>query len=297
VVFTKNRTQLHVASAELLGCHGIAPPDEWVQLRVRYGQLLAMEFPCRDRLVDEMLHPTGADVAILRASALAEAASVYQGILGDVTQIVDNHVHNRMIEVYDTIAAKNYGAASRKFNQLCGEFVDLTKLVDVDAAADAVVGVDEKKRRAWLKAEGVAGELSEWANVLLAAAHLNNMSPEDDPDTTAIPLCVRNCEQLHRRKLWTAWETSGTRTGRWGPLIAAGAKLAAAEHPEGIESYRRPQPMGIRFAPVAALGGGHHPEPFDPEDVEHQTLLERIRTKVVGVGASVPATTDEWSTD
>jgi hypothetical protein len=99
--------------------------------------------------------------------------------------------------------------------------------------------------------------------VLYAAALLAGTPDNEDDDQLRIPLVVANVSDLHRRRLWEAWDAGG-RCGRWSALHRINAKIAAASKPEKVEPYARPRPMIQRNR--VNVHGGYSTEYIDPED-------------------------------
>jgi hypothetical protein len=66
--------------------------------------------------------------------------------------------------------------------------------------------------------------------------------------------------------VWEAWETTGTRAGRWASLLAAGATIRACPLEE-YEPYRQPKPVALN-EPTP----GRYVE-YDPEDAEHTEAM------------------------
>jgi len=94
---------------------------------------------------------------------------------------------------------------------------------------------------------------------LAAAASLAGRNTDRDEHLIALSVDATNC---HRRRVWECWQTEGTRTGRWGALLALGATIRAAGL-EGLEPYARPRPMEIR---QVRHGIGIRQVSYDPED-------------------------------
>jgi hypothetical protein len=291
MTFTRDRLQTHIAAAETLAAHDIAPPPEWTALRARFNQFMAADKPCLDALTTAILDGgTDQNLDLLRAAALGESA----GDLMAVSMHIRAHVNTRLVELYDPAAPANYRTAGRHFDALTRDFAQLARTVDVDGDPGAVMHVDEKARKAWLAAEDLAAELDEALDVLGAAAILADAELDDDMEVVRLPLVVRT-SGLHRRRVWEAWEATG-RTGRWGALTKLGAKIGAAEHPEHVSAYSRPPAIGVRFIrDYATLGGGHRMEPYDPCDDEKPRMIDRVKAALVG--APAPTDADDWSVD
>lgn len=137
-----------------------------------------------------------------------------------------------------------------------------------------MVGLPAAARTAWIDAVGHAEALDEHLPVLAAAAELAGVVI--DADELLLPLVLRNVADLHRRKLWTAFDSATPqrstkpwvtrkeaanqwtppRCGRWSALAALGATVRAADLTAGeLEPYRRPAPFDRREYPVKGQVG------------------------------------------
>ncbi len=76
-----------------------------------------------------------------------------------------------------------------------------------------------------------------------------------------LPLLV-DAAGLYVRRVWEAWDTTGTRTRRWFALVAVTATIRAGPL-EDYEPYRRPRPMEKK---QVHNGQGVYFVDFDPED-------------------------------
>lgn len=269
----------HLACVETLHSNGVEAPREWLELRGRLVNFIAAEKPCTCRLAEEIVTPSGADLDLLRAAALAEQTPS----TADVNNVVRAAVHTRLAELYaPQHAGRSYRAAADKFNDIAKKFTACADLVDVDGNSDTIVGEHEKVRRAWLDGAVHARALTDWLPVLCAAAELagavgvSALTEDADPLRLAL---VCDAGRAHRRKVWTAWAVTGGRTGRWGALHTLGVKLRAHPHPDRLDEYRRPLPLQGRWVP--AKHGGHEQLWVDPEDNPRATIA--------------PTDADEWS--
>jgi hypothetical protein len=73
----------HVGAVDALAAHGLDVPREWLALRQRMVEFMALDRPAIDRLAAAVVSGTG-DLAALRADALAEeaATSITQAAVG-----------------------------------------------------------------------------------------------------------------------------------------------------------------------------------------------------------------------
>jgi len=69
-----------------------------------------------------------------------------------------------------------------------------------------MVGQPAAARTAWIDAVGHAGALDEHLVLLVAAAELAGVLV--DADELLLPLVIRNADNLHRRKSWTAFTSA-----------------------------------------------------------------------------------------
>lgn len=173
-------------------------------------------------------------------------------------------VRNELLRLYATVASTNYETVRQQWQKLADEFTALSSKVDTNAAAETILHSSAEARTAWEYAPAHARDLSTGANVLLLAARLAGVKPaKGKVDELLVGLTV-DANGLKRRAVWAAWDDKEHRCGRWGALLAAGARLRAV--PLGqAESYRRPKPIETRYV----RGGlGWRPVEYDPEEEE-----------------------------
>jgi hypothetical protein len=255
----------HVAGA------GISLPPEIEQLRERLKafQRASDGNPMRDRLAAAIVtDDPEADRELLWACALAEA-SASPPLIADLRDFVRLRINRRIREVYSDIAGPTYVAIGAQFDKAAATLTNAATLVDTEAPAEAVVDANDKQRRAWKDAATAAAELGRLLLPLKAAAVLAGIC-DDDADND-LPLCIDPGE-LHRREVWSAWETeqreakaertaanslpfttnqpaARSRTGRWGALIRLGATVRACP-PDSFAPYRRPARLEERTVTI-----------------------------------------------
>jgi hypothetical protein len=141
-----------------------------------------------------------------------------------------------------------------------------------------MVAADDTTRQAWLNAAVAAASLTALVPPLIACAQLAGVrvdaaderiaqawwqAPIDDAATFALTV---DAGELHRRRAWEAFDTEGGRTDRWGPLVALGARLRAADL-DTFAPYRRPAPLVHRQRQLAGRPIGYVENVvIDPED-------------------------------
>lgn len=272
----------HVASA------GIALPSEMEQLRERLKafQRATDGNPMRKRLAAAVVaDDPAADLELWWAAALAEAAA-NPPLIADLREYVRLHTNRRIREVYAEVAEPTYLAIGAQFDKAAASLTAAAALVDIEAPAEAVVDANDKQRKAWKDAATAATQLGRLLPSLKAAAVLAEVC--DDDAESDLPLCVDPGE-LHRREVWSAWETelreaqaertaannlpftkpeplTRSRTGRWGALLRLGATLRACP-PDAFTPYRRPARLEER---TVTIDGRNQRITVDPEDPDYQ---------------------------
>ncbi len=203
---------------------GVDFPASFVALRDRYAHFAAMKTPCRDRLRDYMLNPTGEeDVELLRAAALIEQDS--QAQVARLNSAVQHWAHQRLKEIAGAVAAENYTLIAKKFDLAAKAFSSAAKVVDVEAAAAELITAPDRERKAWVEAAVVAQDLTQTVGLLAAAARLCNVRIRDD--AALLPL-VCDPGDVTGRQAWAAWYSTG-RCGRWAAMLNAGISIRAAK--------------------------------------------------------------------
>jgi hypothetical protein len=189
-------------------------------------------------------------------------------------------VHGELVRLYSSVADHNYAAVASRFNQAADQFVKAARTCDPDVGSGDVIRLGEQARAAWLNSEVLSGELDVLLPVLCAAACLVGVGDavavlSAEGDVWRLPLCV-DTGRAHRRKLWTAWNTTeGSRCGRWAALHRLGVKLRADAHPERLTAYAECPPFTAKWVPSPR--GGHTQEYHDPCDDEQQGIIGRVK--------------------
>jgi hypothetical protein len=293
--------QAHVWLVDSLAPAGIEPPREWSLLRSRFDEVAGMERRCLGKLISEVLHPAGGDLALLRAAAVAEVRT------SDVTDQVGARVHEELGRIYAPHATKNYKTVAAKFDSIAKEFTAAARIVDVEYGAATIVEADPKHIEVWRSAPALAEELDRLLDPLAAAAELAGapgdlMAMDFDAALIQLPLTV-NVEGQHRRRLWRAWHAlpaeqpdpgplttvsmlpeapPASRCRRWSRLIyECRAIIRAHPNPSELELFTVPQPVGVKFVP--RRDGGHDMQRFDPEDEPaHPSVVKRLAGALTG---------------
>jgi hypothetical protein len=124
-----NEFHRHLADVEVLAQHGVAAPPQWLKLRERFTAFTELPSAAAEALAREVIDPTGADLATLRALALSEQSA---GSTDDaaVSDVVRNRVHGTMVEIYRPVADKNYRAVAKRFDAAAAAFTKAAELAD-----------------------------------------------------------------------------------------------------------------------------------------------------------------------
>jgi hypothetical protein len=274
-------------------CGFAAPPSAWDELVTRLRDFRAQAAgasPMRDALIDAIVGG-GADAARiseLRALAEAEAMPINPTLM----QIVQGAVQAELFAIYEPTAPVAYSAVAQAFNAAAGKFATCASKCDPEADSEAVVHQSGPTRTAWIDALGHAGRLDELLVLLVAAAELAGVMITRDEEL--VPLVIANADDLHRRRLWEAFDSAKPvasqgswvsrreianqwtppRCGRWSALATLGAVVEAADLAEELEPYRRPAPLDRRQYPVKGQPA-MRVEVYDPEDADYRQQLER----------------------
>jgi hypothetical protein len=275
--FSRDVFAAKLAAVNLLAEANIPPPQRWAEIAERWAQVSTLHRPMLDRLTTWVVDDGPGDLPALYACAVAEIGgdTLISGSGADVLTHVRDAVHAELCAIYaDGAATKAYSAASKRFGASVGELVAAATKVNLDANADAVVGLDGAARDAWADAPQLRAECDNALQVLVAAATVcPGFAFDDDQSSIEIPLVVKNLGELAQaqcvsRPLWVAWETTGQRCGRWQAVLTVGAKLGAAARPT-IEAYRRPARMQVEY--TRDHRGNAIQRPYDPESGELPT--------------------------
>lgn len=162
------------------------------------------------------------------------------------------------------IAPTIYAALAERFNAAAKQLTADVNTVDIAAPAERVISASQKERSAWEFAPSHANDVEQLAHLLATAAALAGCTLTHTSHTThndrltAVTLDTLNAD---RRALWTAWDNTDHRAGRFGALTAAGFTLKAPTL-DNITPYRRPKPMETQYI---RTGFGHRAITVDPE--------------------------------
>lgn len=254
MIYGEDPLDTHTQAVDSLG---IAPPDEWLDLRIRFDAFASRQPTAVQRLTDAFLD--GDDVDDIYPLAIAEVAAMPPHH-AQVVATLKAAVLTRLRTIYEPHALANYKTVAAQFDSAATKFTNAVVTVDCEQPAAQLINAPEKLRKAWSDSEQLACRLSALMTTLQAAAALAGVSCPRSEEM--ITLCVDTIG-LHRRRVWEAWEATGTRTGRWGALVALGARVRAHNLNDGFEPYAQPKPMEVR---QIRQGPGIRQVPFDPED-------------------------------
>lgn len=175
-------------------------------------------------------------------------------------------VRAELLRLYSTVASTNYEVIRQQWQQTAAEFVELSSKVDTNAPAETILHDSVEARTAWEYAPVHARDLDIGANILTLAARMAGV-PMDKRKTDELQVGLTvDATGLKRRDVWAAWDDTEHRCGRWGALLAVGARLRTVPLDQ-VESYRRPRPIETRYVP-GTLPGSWRPVEFDPEEEE-----------------------------
>lgn len=265
--YNRDGFRCHLSAVETLTQAGIAPPAQWEALKDRYAAYINMGNPSTDRLAAEVVQPTGADLATLRAVAVAEEQAT-GGADATVNERVQAAVLRQLEALYSAVAKRNYRTAADRYDTAAKRFTGAANTVNVESSGDMLISASGAQREAWLQAPSLAADLDAARHVLFAAATLAGASPDvafvsaaTDARTVEHQIALA-CDpgRAHRRKVWLAWATTDGRTGKWGALHALGVKLRAAGDPTKTVPYKQPE------QPVAVSKPGGRLGYWDPHD-------------------------------
>jgi hypothetical protein len=278
----------HLALIARVERAGLAPPEPWRALHEGYGVLQQTVTgdgsEAFGQLLDAIEHGPHSEIAARLRVASAP-------IDPNVVEAAHAHIHGRLKDAYTPVARRHYAALASRFDRTAEAFTKVTRRVDVEAGADAILA-DRKALTAWEEAPALARELSQLLGPLAAAALLVRGDEQpcrlgSDPATFEISLCC-DLGGIHPRRVWLAWRqeietrpvTDGLmlsdlatppiqhverRCGRWsGVLAAGGASIAAHPDPVSLELFSPPRRRQIITADPS--GRRISPAIVDPED-------------------------------
>lgn len=275
-------TRLRVVSAA-----GVPLPVELIELRDRAKDFQRISAPTamRQKLAAAIVADDHTDRDLLLAAALAESTATPRQ-LAELREYVRLEINREIRRIYAGVATDIYVAVAAKFNARAESLTAAAKAVDVELPADAAIGLDTKLQKLWVSAAEDATALTKLLPAIHSAAVLAEVC--DAGADCVLPLTVDTGE-LHRRRVWDAWETEGreadaeraaksstpfsvprdvtrSRTGRWGALLRLGATIRACP-PDSFTPYRRPVPLEERTVDQ----DGHNVRvTVDPEDPDYQ---------------------------
>lgn len=250
--------QAHTHAVDALALVGITPPPEWAALRDRFATELVESMA--DRYTSAIVNGDDADLAALRAGALAEASATSQAN-AQVHNGVKAAVTRRLRDLYAPHAQTNYEVVADLFDAAADRLSKAAAVIDPDADPAAVVNADTKTRQAWTDSFLAATELDRLVPMLQAAAELAGVSTSRRE--ALLPLLADHNGQ-HRRQVWEAFDHTAGRGGRWAALLKVGALVRACRPIHTLELYRAPKPLEERWEPTAR--GMHQRRIVDPED-------------------------------
>lgn len=249
-------------------------PAEWAELEERrhaYDQQSATVMT--KRLVEAVLAgDPKADIPAARAAAIAER------VKNDLDEeVVRPAIWDAMRQIYADHAREFYTVIAAKFDTAADAFTKIATAVNVELPAELAVELPAKDLTSWKEAVVLAAELEDLKTVLvhagtLAGAERPNKSDVSSPRLTAWSKAQRevgltvDATGAHVRKIWEAWDSQG-RTGRWGAIVATGAKVRAADL-DSYEPQRRAKPILERTLPNGTR------EAYDPEDTEQPVYVD-----------------------
>jgi hypothetical protein len=283
---------------DMLAGVGLPPPDEFIQLRDRLGELqtaVADGNRMQARLTDAVLGD-GGDIPGLYAAALAEASGT--NAAPDVLEPLHGAVLAALQTIYAPHAKAHYRVLRDRFNAIAKAFVRCAGSVDPGrGAADAIIG-NPDALQSWRSSLLHADELDALVEPVVACAELvRGPSEPSGLGVSRVPLELPlfvDLDGIHKRRAWEAWtdqpeqhvgplttpalqspaKPEPTRGGRWTRLHRIGAPIRAIDNPEDIDMYGPPQPIGVKQVtqPAGPADNPRRPEwqRFDPCDDEIQ---------------------------
>jgi hypothetical protein len=195
-----------------------------------------------------------------------------------------DHVLHMLRELYGAVAATNYQAVAKQFDDAATRFTKVASTVDVEACAASMIDKPDRQRKAYLDAESFANQLTRLVVPLSAAMTLArgvDVHPSDD--LAVLPL-VCDVTGHNRRAVWNAFDTKGGRCGHWQALHRANITIRAAELYHYQQPYRRPLPVQRVQEQIPGPPRGEirwveidpeewHPEPIDPRRPSKRAVI------------------------
>jgi hypothetical protein len=175
---------------------------------------------------------------------------------------VKRDVLNKLRDLYAPVAAENYERLAAEFNAIADKFAAACAVIDPKRDPATMLDETDKVRGAFMDAQLLSHQLTAKSAVLQAAATLSGTRIAREEELLGLTV---DPADLHRRRVYEAWNYEGGRTGRFGALVSLGARIRAAELSHFI-AYRKPQPLQEKWVP---RGYGHRRVIIDPEDEQH----------------------------
>lgn len=199
--------------------------------------------PIIDRLASAIIAGDD-DLGLLWSAALAENMAS-RAVHNETLSAVRTRIHSRIRQAYDDQAVATYEKVAAVFDKAAAAFTATAAVVDIEAAAEAILEKPDKQRQAWRAAQAQAEELTRLLPSLKAAAELAGVGGSDN---TELALAV-DVADLDRRQIWDAWtiehreaqaersvaagqqftvaRIARSRCGRWSAVLNLGARLRA----------------------------------------------------------------------
>lgn len=235
--------------------YGGAVPPELTALQERDAKYTEYEHDFTGRYADAVVNNAPDDEILnLRALALIEqtVTTVEQA---SVNQVMRAAIGRATDALYETVSEANWDTIAGSFNAAADAFTKAHQTVPATTAPASLVTASDRIRKAWAEGQSQRAALDGLIDALLAAARLAGLNAAGQ--TWAIGATVQ-AENLHRRRVWEAWESDD----RWTALLNLGATIQAPEL-DDLSPYREPAPIENRMEP---RGIGWATVEHDPED-------------------------------
>lgn len=261
MLYARDPFRAHTGAVGVLAGVGIEPPAGWQELRDRFTDNPGATM--LDRYIRAVVDgDPKADLIALRAAALAESTAG-SADRAAVSNAVKKAVGSRLRDLYAPVAGANYTVVAKLFDTAATQLTTAVAVVDPDADPASIVTADAKTRTSWADAAIAAAELTRLTPVLQAAAELCGVATGTPEHIFALTV---DAEGVHRRKAWEAFKTTTGRCGRWGALVAVGARIRAHQPITELQPYRQPKPMEEKWENTGRRGS-HRRIVVDPEDL------------------------------
>jgi hypothetical protein len=262
-----------------LGRYGAPMPKKLGRIRAAWDAVNLDPGSARERLAEAIAEGRADDVPDL----LITVVVAQSGNVTEIKNVIANRVKTALVSTWEREGAKPaYAKLASDFDTAAAKLTACAELVDIQAPADALVRnrVPKQAMEAWLAAREHEAELDRLLPVLARAAEMLPMpigkrttsGDDSKPGDWLLALC---CDpgDAHRRRVWEAWQAKGA-GGRWGKLLALGARLRAHPEPSDFEVYERPIPTVVHQE-VSRAGSisGVKQWREDPEDALHARRL------------------------